>query len=87
MSFKRKILTLSVLGSVNQSCAAQVLSLFFSFPLSDSNTDFWSVLVSLCLKASQLSGDEALHFSYTSHSSIKRFSGTFVSRAFLEMGK
>lgn len=48
---------------------------------------FWSILVSLCMKASQLSGDEALNFSYTSHSSIKCFSGTFVSHAFLDMRK
>lgn len=40
VSFKRKILTLGVWGSVSQSCAAQVLSLFFSFPLSDSNINF-----------------------------------------------
>lgn len=48
---------------------------------------FWSILVSLCMEASQPSGGEALHFSYTSHSSIKCFSGTFVSCAFLEMRK
>lgn len=99
VSFKRKILTLSVwerkqraqvvVSSVNQSYTAQVLFLFLFSPVVSFQhlLILWSILVSSCTKASQLSGDEGLHFSCTSHPPIKPFGGSFVSCASLEMRK